>query len=169
MPQYVEAHDLEKIVDGLVGRIHELEVRESKPQVAVLAVHSATVAIATSTATALAFDGDLYDTHVMHDNATNNSRLTCKVTGRYHVTFNFYWENNGTAWRWAAIRRDGSVFVAYLPQQAATGIEHGVHLSADIPLTVGQYLEAVVAQGSGGNLNVVRDGNVSPNFGMHMI
>lgn len=34
----------------------------------------------------LAFDAELWDSDTLHDNSTNNSRLTVPITGKYHVT-----------------------------------------------------------------------------------
>ena len=39
-----------------------------------------------STLTALAFNNEQYDTDGLHDNATNNSRLTCVLAGKYAIS-----------------------------------------------------------------------------------
>lgn len=54
----------------------------------VRAFHSATQSIAHAVETTLAFNSETYDSDSMHDNATNNSRLTINTAGLYLFTAN---------------------------------------------------------------------------------
>jgi hypothetical protein len=54
---------------------------ESKPCCQVYS----TAATALSTGTVLPFAAEDFDTDTIHDNSTNNTRLTCNTAGKYHV------------------------------------------------------------------------------------
>jgi hypothetical protein len=51
-------------------------------QPAARAKRTTTQAVATSTWTLVSFDGEDFDTDTIHDNVTNNDRLTCKTAGK---------------------------------------------------------------------------------------
>jgi len=65
----------------------------------------------TDTWTALSFNAETFDDDTMHDNSTNNSRITIKSAGRYLVTGSaLYTANNGSGNRMAAIYVNGSLY-----------------------------------------------------------
>jgi len=55
--------------------------------------------IPNSTITVLDWGAEDWDTDTMHDNSTNNSRLTVNTAGKYLVTLNVIWESNNTGAR----------------------------------------------------------------------
>ena len=74
----------------------------------VRATASSTTAIANSTWTLIAFDGETWDwpTTAMHDNSTNNSRLVAPVAGKYQVTAFSAWTANATNARYLMLRKN---------------------------------------------------------------
>ena len=67
--------------------------------------------ISQNTWTALAFDAETFDDETMHDNSTNNSRITIKSAGRYLVTGSaLYNALNSTGQRMAAIYVNGALY-----------------------------------------------------------
>lgn len=48
--------------------------------------NNANISIPNATYTALQFNSEDFDTDNMHDNTTNNTRLTCKTAGIYLIT-----------------------------------------------------------------------------------
>lgn len=52
-------------------------------------------AIVTGTPTLVAWDNELHDLNAMHDNVTNNSRITIKAAGRYIAIAQIGWTNAG--------------------------------------------------------------------------
>ena len=74
--------------------------------------HNAAQAIATSSGTALAFNNERYDTDLIHDPATNNSRLTCQTAGKYLIIANIQWAANATGFRQLGIMLNGTTTIA---------------------------------------------------------
>src|SRR5262245_40483526 len=60
------------------------------------AYHSANQSINSGTNTTLNFDSERFDSDTIHDNVTNNSRLTCKTAGKYLICCNVRWASNAT-------------------------------------------------------------------------
>ncbi len=75
--------------------------------------NSANLTIPDSTWTALAFNSEDYDTDVIHDNVTNNSRLTCKTAGKYIITGHAFWDTNTNGMRSSLFKLNGSTAIAY--------------------------------------------------------
>ena len=117
--------------------------------------------------TNLAFDQERYDTAGMHDNATNNSRLTAPATGIYAVTAQFTWGGSaGTGSRFGGLMRNGSTLIARSLQVPGDDDEN---MTTQVRLAAGDYVEVVVLQTSGSSLTVAANGmaqQVTPEFSM---
>src|SRR5207248_6992508 len=94
----------------------------------------------------------------------------CQQAGIYNVYGAVEWASNSSGSRYLGIRLNGSTIVA----------EHYIASSASVPtptlsagaqynLAVGDYVELVVLQNSGGSLNIQADVNFSPEFMMARI
>lgn len=68
---------------------------------------TANQSIANATWTAINFGGEDYDTDTIHDNSTNNSRFTCKTSGKYVILGYFTFVPNSTGRRVVQIRENG--------------------------------------------------------------
>lgn len=136
-----------KLSSGAVNRLIHLQsmARVTK---------TATTAIATATATVVPFDSETFDTDTLHDNVTNNSRLTAQVAGKYLVTANVQWEASAVGERTVVIRKQGATAYASVLDSAALAGETHQSVSALVNLAAAEYVEALVTQNSGGNLNV---------------
>lgn len=134
--------------------------------------HSANQAISTATDTALSMDSERYDSDAFHDTSTNNTRLTVPSGkgGKYHIGGNILFNANATGSRYAMIRLNGSTVIARSQDISASG-SYGarINLSCDYALAVGDYVELVVNQDSGGNLDSVAGANYAPEFWLHLI
>ena len=117
--------------------------------------------------TNLAFDQERYDTAGVHDNATNNSRLTAPVTGIYAVTAQFTWGGSaGTGCRFAGVMKNGSTLIARSQQLPGDDDEN---ITTQVRLAAGDYVEVLVLQTSGGSLTVAANGiaqQFTPEFSM---
>lgn len=137
-----------------------------------LVYHNANQSIANSTDTALAFNTERADTHAFHSTVTNTSRLTipADMGGVYLITSNVFFDANVTGQRALAIRLNGASFIAGVNSNATGGGTAATNLSLakPYPLVVGDYIEAIVNQSSGGALNVVTSIDV-PSFSIHKI
>ena len=141
-------------------------VAESPPKARVY--HSMTQSLTTATQTALSFDSERWDTDTIHDNSTNNSRLTCKTAGLYLIIGQVGYAFSATGVRQTSIRLNGVTYLAAIATQApTTGTFPARHIvSTTYPLAVNDYVEVMAYQESGGALNTEVLANAVPEFQM---
>jgi len=132
--------------------------------------------IANNTLTAMGLDSERWDdvpsgVTGMHDNVTNNSRLTCRVAGVYNITGNITWAANNTGRRDIAIRLNGTTFIAFTTHQALqdAAISTILNVSTHYKMIAGDYVELIVRQASGAALDATINANHSPEFMMTRI
>jgi hypothetical protein len=117
-----------------------------------------------TTFTALTFDNETldtaetFDTAGLHNPSVNNSRVTAPISGVYQVSAGVEWASNATGTRSLALFLNGvntgfglSVGSSTMPAPSAGPAIQNV--SDLVKLSVGEFVEAGVAQTSGGNLN----------------
>ena len=124
-------------------------------------VYRGAVQSVAASSTVITFDGERFDTDNIHDNVTNNTRLTCRTAGKYHVGASIDWVTSaGGTMRDAFITINGGTRVIDALQPPTTGGYARQDLSAVWDLAVGDYLE----------LSTYHDGtgavNVNPEFWM---
>lgn len=114
--------------------------------------------IANNTGTVLAFAGEVYDVNSLHDNVTNNSRITIPTggnTGVWKFSAQVQWASNATGVRSLAILKNGSQ-IARVQGPPANGLTTYQHVMIDDNApTVGDYFEAWVLQTSGVSIDAV--------------
>lgn len=132
--------------------------------------HSAAQAIGTGAWATLAFNTERWDTHGLHDNAVNNSRLTCKTAGKYSIKGQARFDLNAAGKRSIMITLNGSTELCH---NALLNLGAGTYVSVNVEtiydLAVGDYVELEVYQDSGGDLNVTQRANQTPEFMMQRI
>lgn len=128
--------------------------------------HNANQSIATGVATALAFNSERWDSDIIHDNVTNNSRLTAKTKGLYQIELSMEWASNATGQRQVFIQANGTTPIATLRMDAAAASTTQMSISTQYRLNVNDFVEAFVFQNSGGNLDVTTNAQFSPEFSM---
>ena len=128
--------------------------------------HSADQSIPNATWTALALDSERFDTDVIHDTVTNNSRLTCKTAGKYVIVASAMFASNATGLRGIKILLNSTTIIAKLYFAAISGDTTPTFVSTLYELNVGDYVQMQGVQTSGGALNVVSSGNETPEFMM---
>lgn len=111
--------------------------------------------------TAIAFDAEEYDTDTIHDNATNNTRLTVPTgVTRVRVTCNVSFASNGAGIRRLHVRKNGAEFNggAYSQDDVSGTTIHWLNASTGVlSVAGGDYFECYAQQTSGGALNVTFD------------
>jgi hypothetical protein len=140
---------------------------ENAPQARVY--HNAAQSVANATLAALAFNSERFDTDTIHDNATNNSRLTCKTAGLYLITGSLAFNTAATGnVRAAQIRINGATDIAaqYIPPIGGGALATIISVATLYVMAVNDYAQLMVYQDSGGALNVNAAGNYSPEFAM---
>jgi predicted heme/steroid binding protein len=117
----------------------------------------------------IALDGTVYDIANSyngtsdaphHDNATDNSRITCRTTGKYEITAQATFVNNSTGVRFASIRLNAAGNPAggsLLAQTTQTAVSGGfatalAFATFEVQLNAGDYIELFGQQTSGGSL-----------------
>ena len=111
------------------------------------------------TSTALTWDAEEYDTDAIHDNATNNSRLTVPAgVTRVRLSAKVQWGNVAAGYRQVFIRKAGATFIGQ--PETIYDIDSAIYHQTDIsspPIVVvaGDYFEVLVYQNSGAALNVI--------------
>lgn len=131
--------------------------------------HNANQSIADATSTILSFNSEDYDTDGIHDNVTNNSRLTCQTAGKYTITASISFDANNTGDRSAAFVLNGTTSIS---GQRVLPSNNGYTMLTPVviyDLSVSDYVEVRVYQNSGGALNVVFGAEYSPYFIMQRI
>jgi hypothetical protein len=119
--------------------------------------------------TPLAFNAERYDTANMHSNATNNSRLRAPVTGIYAVTAQVEWEPEILGDRSVALEKNGVENPIARANQVSPDAEAPPILqevTTQVRLQAGDFVRALVEQGTGGPLSVVKDPDSTPEFSM---
>jgi hypothetical protein len=132
--------------------------------------HNTTQSITNATDTTLAFNSERVDqagnaADTMHDNTTNNSRLTCRYAGFYLIFGHASWASAPTSANiW--IRVNGATDIGKSGVGATGGNYAHMSLMTGYQLAVNDYVELRVRQDSGGAINISSTANMSPEFGM---
>lgn len=131
---------------------------------------SASQSVATGAWTAVTFGTEDQDTENGHSTVTNTSRYTAQTAGLYLVFFAYIFAGiNVASGHGAAFRINGSTGLEHaseVPTQTGN-IPSGNPASGMIRLAVGDYVEAVVWQGSGANrtlTSTISNGTADPTF-----
>src|SRR5262245_55613561 len=124
---------------------------------AVRVFHNANQSITTGTETTLNFNSERFDqagnaADTMHDNATNNSRLTCKYAGSYDIGVNFNWSASPATNTYVNLRLNGSTVIG---TSSVQGDYRSVQISTLYSLAVNDYVEVRVFHSNAGAINVV--------------
>ena len=103
--------------------------------------------------TNLNFGAETYDNDTMHDNSTNNSRITVKTAGVYILTAQINTANNSTGRREFGLSKNGTrIATSFIG--ANTGGDRTVQIvTMPVIAAVNDYFEAGILQTSGGALN----------------
>ncbi len=125
-----------------------------------------TQAIADSTEVAVQFDNERWDTNTMHDNVTNNTRITFTTAGKYRIIANIAWNNTDSdGYRSLRIQLNGLTDIAWvIGQPIASGTNFLQQVTTIYSFTAGQYVELYVKQTSGSSQNMAVDANAAPEF-----
>lgn len=128
---------------------------------------STNVSVGNNTYTAIAFDAEDYDTDSMHDNVTNNTRLTIPsisgvTTGLWAMKA--YGYTDVTSGRInCQFRVNGSTIVGWSEQLASAGVIGPFQAAADYVFSAADYVECQVRTVAGAG-NAVFDSGASPYF-----
>ena len=118
-----------------------------------LAYRTGTQLIPNAAHTVVSLNLELFDTDDMHDNVTNNSRITIKTAGKYILNASVQFVPNGTGQRQIQIWKNGAamarVFVGSIPT-----FNSRLNVTAIVDGVVDDYYELYVWQNSTISLNI---------------
>ncbi len=159
---YVVVPDLSSDVDQLLActasGLYAAVPTSISNRPSVQAYHSVVQSVVNDTETTVALNSELYDTDSMHDNTTNNSRLTFTTAGFYEVVFNGVWNKHATGDRIARIRKNGTDYLEHEAKRTGgSDLLVGHCLSIQEAFAAADYVEARVRQTSGSNLLLLSD------------
>jgi len=128
---------------------------ETEADVSCKVTKSANQTISNSTSTIITWNQEVYDTDGMHDNVTNNSRITIKTAGKYSVMAQFEWASSSTGKRIIDIMKNSAV-VGKANYLSSGNSQHTISFIGDF--AVDDILEVRVFQDSGGSLDFLASG-----------
>jgi len=129
---------------------------------------SANQSISNSTATAISFNGETYDTDGFHDNSTNNTRITIPSgkDGYYLIYGNVGWGINATGRREFSLRKNTSTTLS----DGGTGPTSAAYVSnifsIVLNLAAADYIELFGFQTTGGAFDVESTTSLGTTFGV---
>lgn len=133
----------------------------------VRAYNNADLSVPTGVSTALTFNSELFDTHGFHSTTVNTNRLTVPAdcAGYYHIGVNIQWQANVAGSRGISIRINGTTYIANQGgNHLVAGGECPMEVSTIYYLAVGDYIETLAYQSSGGALLARYYGNYANQF-----
>jgi hypothetical protein len=131
------------------------------------AYNSAAISVPNATITAITLDSERDDTDSIHSTSSNTSRLTCNTAGKYDIKGQIEYPANATGVRGIGIRLNGTTIINLAKVPAVSSTETiSLPVATDYNLAVGDYVELVAYQTSGGALNANATANYSPEFSM---
>lgn len=116
--------------------------------------NSAVEAITSAVLTPLTFDSEYYDNGGLHSTSSNTSQLTAQKAGKYLISGQVLWASTPTARELKlVIRKGGTVYLAMLDEEFINTSGPSQNISALAHLAAGEYVELLVNQNTGSNLN----------------
>ena len=127
---------------------------------------STTQSVADNTVEAADLAAERFDTDTIHDNVTNNTRLTATTAGKYAIHGQVEWAGNATGVREIAIRLNGSTIIGINRASNLDTSTIYLEVATFWDMAATDYVELTLFQNSGGSLNAVEDGSRSVEFMM---
>lgn len=122
------------------------------------------LSIPTGVNTAIAFNSEKYDTSNIHNDSTNNTRLTVPETGIYLMIGSVGYAGNATGRRELSIRVSGITTISDVAIVNLNTTSPLLSVSAMYSLVLGDYVELMTFQDSGGALLINTLNDYSPHF-----
>jgi hypothetical protein len=144
------------------GSIGPAELSSSIPAAHVTRTLAQT--IPESVDTAIQSTAERYDTAGLHENATDNTRLTAPVTGIYNVTAQVEWQAGASpSEHELSLKRNDTTTLA-ITSAVINGGQQTV--TTQVRLQAGDFVEAIVYHETVPSLNIQASSEYSPEFSM---
>jgi hypothetical protein len=132
--------------------------------------NSAAISTTNTVEVALTFDSERNDVGAFHSTGSQTERLVIPADGFYGVFGSVIFAGDPDGRRNLFLRVDGTTYIAkqtMITDPGGGAIE--LAIATGYHFTAGQYVELMVSQNSGGNLDVNSTGNSTPEFGAYFI
>lgn len=128
--------------------------------------NSANISVANVSNVVLTFNSEFYDTDGYHSTSSNTSRITVPSgkAGKYLINAKIVWASNATGVRVIHFQKNGTLDNNVVCLTAVNGDETRMGAAMVYDLAVGDYVELVTYQSSGGSLNVMGTSGASGVF-----
>ncbi|MFJ2630825.1 hypothetical protein ACIO6U_02525 [Streptomyces sp. NPDC087422] len=131
---------------------------------------SAQALLSGTTLVPITLDTDDYDTDGGHSTTTNTSRYVCRVAGTYTITGCLGFNSSATGNRGAGITINGTSARGSITQQGGIASNSWCAIvTCDAVLAIGDYVELVGWQTSGGSLNTAVTAAFGPSLTLKWI
>jgi len=129
---------------------------------------SANQTISDATDAIVTFDVETFDTDNFHSTSTNTGRITIPAGkgGKYRFSYTHRWFGNATGFRNTGIKINGVSGASYNTVLNLTSTRLVYNGSYVLDLAAGDYVEMVVYQNSGGNLDLLYEEDSQLNAGV---
>lgn len=124
--------------------------------------NSALQTIPNNVNTAVTFDTERRDTNNLHSTSSNTDRITFAVAGNYSFTCHVGWVAAATGFRHVLLELNGTTVFAVCGISADAVNTQQMSCPGTYLVAANDYVRCLVAQTSGGNLNIGATGNYSP-------
>jgi len=133
--------------------------------------NNAAQALGTGTDATINFNTELWDTDSIHDNVTNNSRLTCKTAGKYLIVASLAYVYDNIGLRVIQIRKNNITNIAsyHIPTITVLNWQTTLYLAVIADMSVNDYVELKGYQDCGHDLNTKVSAYQFPTFYMQRI
>lgn len=152
--------------DAVNAAVQWLAGDASNPKPSCRVYNSSTQSISTSSATAITFNSERWDTGGCHSTASNTARITVPTggDGKWLIGGHVQWSNsNTTGTRQVQLRVNGTTVIA-VHEALGTTADAMMSITALYSLAATDYVELVVFQNSGVSLNIQSSSAYSPEF-----
>lgn len=158
--------NLMRALRGYKQRIGQTEVKEVPfAPIGCRVFNDANISINNAAGTALTYNSEDYDSEGMHSTSSNTGRIIFTKNGYYEVYAQNAFASNSTGYRQAFIRKNGSTVIAQDVKNAVNGEITTLFCYTEYAFVVGDYIECIVFQNSGGALNITAATAYTPIFG----
>lgn len=131
-----------------------------------LANNAANQTISNDTITVVSYGDEEFDSHTLHDNSTNNSRITVPIAGKYAFWAIDFWDNRtDTGYCGCRYREGGATYhtttIRYHNASDGNATSSGVFSIIVADMAASEYMEHLVIQNSGGDVDLLGDGTLA--------
>jgi hypothetical protein len=131
--------------------------------------NNANLSINNATETVVTYNNERWDTDDIHSTVSNTGRLTAQTAGKYIISAVLAFAGGGGTLRYVLLKLNGSTNIAWMTaHNPNAGLNVALEVTTEYDMNIGDYVETVAYQNSGGALDVIYSANTTPEFMMQL-